>query len=277
MPVYKYIALNAQKQKVKGKFIADDEKVLAAELAKNNLYLVSSSVDKEGTPSAFFTLGTGKVQIKELTTFCRQFAIMLTAGIPIVGCLENLKKQPFTQYFRAILQVVYDDVKSGAMLYAAFNKHAKVFPHFFRSMVHVGEASGRLNLVFESLADYYESDAKIKAKVKGALAYPLMLLGMTLAVVLLMLAFVIPTFKDTMSALEVEITGFTKAVYDLSEFVTVNWRFFVLGIIFFGLLIFLILRTEKGKYAFDVLKVHLPSSWLPRVLRVRSAFCFPAV
>ena len=73
-----------------------------------------------------------------------------------------------------------------------------------------------------------------------------------------MLAFVIPTFKDTMSALEVEITGFTKAVYDLSEFVTVNWRFFVLGIIFFGLLIFLILRTEKGKYAFDVLKVHLP-------------------
>ena len=85
MPVYKYVALNAQKQKVKGKFIADDEKALAAELAAKNLYLVSSVVDKGGTPSAFFTLGTCKVSMKELTSFCRQFAIMLTAGIPIVG------------------------------------------------------------------------------------------------------------------------------------------------------------------------------------------------
>ena len=93
MPVYKYVALNAQKQKVKGKFIAEDEKDLATELAKKNLYLVSSTVDKEGTPSAFFTLGTGKVSMKELTTFCRQFAIMITAGVSILSCLENLKKQ----------------------------------------------------------------------------------------------------------------------------------------------------------------------------------------
>ena len=113
MPVYKYVALNAQKQKVKGKFIADDEKALAAELAAKNLYLVSSVVDKGGTPSAFFTWGTGKVSMKELTSFCRQFAIMLTAGIPIVGCLDNLKKQTYSHYFKSILQVVYDDVKSG--------------------------------------------------------------------------------------------------------------------------------------------------------------------
>jgi type II secretory pathway component PulF len=69
LPVYKYVAVNAQKQKVKGKFIADNEKQLAASLAKKNLFLVSSSVDKGGTPSAFFTTGTGKVQLKELTTF----------------------------------------------------------------------------------------------------------------------------------------------------------------------------------------------------------------
>ena len=258
MPVYKYIAVNAQKQKVKGKFIADDEKELAAALAKKNLYLVSSSVDKEGTPSAFFTTGTGKVQLKELTTFCRQFAIMITAGVSILSCLENLKKQRYSQYFRAILQVVYDDVKSGSMLYAAFNKHAKVFPHFFRSMVHVGEASGRLNLVFESLADYYESDAKIKTKVKSALSYPLMLLGMTVVIVILMLSFVIPTFKDTMSALEVEITGFTKTVYDISDYLILNWHLIVLWIILIGGGLYLFLRTEKGKYVFDVVKVHMP-------------------
>ena len=258
MPVYKYVALNAQKQKVKGKFIAENEKDLAAQLAKNNLYLVSSSVDKEGTPSAFFTWGTGKVSMKELTSFCRQFAIMLTAGIPVLWCLDNLKKQNYSHYFRSILEVVYDDVKSGAMLYAAFEKHAKVFPHFFRSMVHVGQASGRLSIVFESLADYYESDAKIKTKVKGALAYPLMLLGMTLVVVILMLSFVIPTFKNTMSMLDVEITGFTKKVYDLSDYLMANWRMLLVGVIVVVGVLYLIMRTERGKYCFDVIKVHLP-------------------
>ena len=258
MPVYKYIAVNAQKQKVKGKFIADDEKDLAAALAKKNLYLVSSSVDKEGTPSAFFTTGTGKVQLKELTTFCRQFAIMITAGITVLECLENLKKQNYTHYFKSILQVIYDDVQSGSMLSVAVDKHAKVFPHFFRSMVHVGEASGKLNEVFESLADYYESDEKIKRKAKSALSYPLMLLGMTVAIVILMLTFVVPTFKDTMSKLDVTVEGFTKTVYDLSDYLTANWRFLLIGVMLIAGVLILVLQTNGGKYAADVFKIHAP-------------------
>ena len=258
MPVYKYIAVNAQKQKVKGKFIADDEKELAAALAKKNLYLVSASVDKEGTPSAFFTTGTGKVQLKELTTFCRQFAIMITAGITVLECLENLKKQNYSHYFKSILQVIYDDVQSGSMLSNAVDKHAKVFPHFFRSMVHVGEASGKLNEVFESLADYYESDEKIKRKAKSALSYPLMLLGMTVAIVILMLTFVVPTFKDTMSKLDVVVEGFTKTVYDLSDYLTANWRFLLIGVMLIAGVLILVLQTNGGKYAADVFKIHAP-------------------
>ena len=258
MPVYKYVAVNAQKQKVQGKFIAKDEKELASELAKKNLYLVSANVDKEGTPSAFFTTGTGKVQLKELTSFCRQFAIMITAGIPVLGCLENLKKQKDSYYFKSILQVIYDDVQSGDMLSAAINKHAKVFPNFFRSMVQVGEASGRLDEVFESLADYYESDAKIKRQAKSALAYPLMLMLMTVAVVILMLTFVVPTFKDTMSQLEVTIEGFTKTVYDISDYLTANWKFLLIGVILVAGIFILFLQTSAGKYAFDVFKIYCP-------------------
>ncbi len=258
MPVYKYVAMNAQKQKVKGKFIAEDEKDLAASLARNNLYLLSSSPYKEGTPSAFFTLGTGKVGMKDLTAFCRQFSIMLTAGITVLECLESLKRQSYTAYFRSILQVVYDDVKGGDMLSAALDKHAKVFPNFFRSMVHVGEASGKLAVVFVSLADYYESDAAIKRKAKAALAYPLMLLCMTIAIVVLMLAFVVPTFKETMAEMNVEITGFTKTVYDISDFLVEWWRIILLLLILIAGLLFLFLRTKKGKYAFDVFKIKCP-------------------
>ena len=257
MPVYKYIAMNAQKQKVQGRFIAKDEKELAAELAKKNLYLVSSTQEKSGKASALST-ASGKIQLKELTSLCRQFAIMVTAGIPLAGCLENLKKQPYSAYLKSLLNSVYEDVRSGSMLSAAFDKHAKAFPNFFRNMVHVGERSGRLSEVFESLADYYESDAKIKAKAKSALSYPLMLMMMTVAVVILMLVYVVPTFKDTMSKLEVEIEGFTKTVYDISDFITANWKVLLLGTLAVIGLMMIFMQTRLGKYAFDVFKVHCP-------------------
>lgn len=258
MPTYKYVAVNLQKQKFKGKYIAEDEKDLAVQLAKQNLYLVSASEYKGGTPSAFFTLGTGKVKLTELTTFCRQFAIMLTSGIQILDCLEVLKSQSFTSYFKSILHVIADDVKSGDMLSTALDKHKKVFPDFFVSMVHVGEASGKLETVFISLANYYESDAALRRKVKGALAYPLMLLGMTIAITVLMLAFVVPTFKDVLVDLEVEPEGFTAFIYGISDFLLAFWQLIVVGVILICGGLFLYLQTEGGKKAFDIFKIKSP-------------------
>ena len=203
MPIYSYVAMNEQRQRVKGKFIAENETELASALAKQNLYLVSSTVYKDATSSSNFKVTSGKVPVKELTGFCRQFAIMLTAGITVVDCLEILKRQQYSYSFKTVLQAIYDDVKSGDMLSAALDKRNKIFPTFFVSMVHVGEASGKLETVFVSLADYYEFDASIKRKTKSALVYPMMLLGLTVAIVILMLAFVVPTFKDTLQNLNV--------------------------------------------------------------------------
>ena len=258
MPTYKYVAVDLQKKKYKGIYIAEDEQDLAVELTKQNLYLVSASVYKGGTPSAFFTLGTGKVKLSELTTFCRQFAIMLTTGITLLDCIDSLKTQPYSSYFKSILQVISEDVKGGAMLSEALDKHKKIFPDFFCSMVHVGEASGRLDKVFLSLADYYEKDSAIKRKVKSALSYPAMLALMTVAIVVLMLAFVIPTFRDSLSSLDVEITGLTKAVYDISEFVLNYWNIMVIAIILIGGAIFGFSKTAKGKRVMDVVKVKGP-------------------
>lgn len=258
MPIYKYVAINAERQRVKGKFIAEDEHELAAALAKNNLYLESASLYKEGTPSSFFTMGTGKVSLRDLTGFCRHISIMITAGIPVLDCLSTLKRQSYSGYFRSILSVVYDDVKGGEMLAAALDKHKQAFPSFFRSMVHIGEASGRLDTVFVALADYYESDAAIKRKAKSALAYPTMLFFMTVAIVFLMLLFVVPTFQDTLSDLEVEVTGFTKAVYDASDFIVGYWNVLLLSIIGVVGIVFLLLKTPRGKYAFDVFKIRAP-------------------
>ena len=258
MQKYKYVAVNLQKQKIKGTFIANDEKDLAAQLAKQSLYLISAKTYSGNTPSAFFTLGTGKVSLKELTNFCRQFSIMINTHIPILDCLDILRNQQYSSYFRGILDVIHEDVKSGIVLSAALEKHAKVFPDFFRSMVYVGEQSGKLESVFVALAEYYETDAGIKRKVKSAMSYPLMLLVMAVGIVILMLAFVIPTFRETLSQLEVEISGLTKAIYDMSDFLLANWLYLLAGAILIALAIFGILQTEKGKYGFDYLKVHIP-------------------
>ena len=258
MPTYKYVAVNLQKKKYKGLFIAEDENDLAMQLTKQNLYLVSCKEYKGGSPSAFFTLGTGKVKLSELTTFCRQFSIMLSTGTTLSECVDSLKTQPYSAYFKSILQVIGEDIKGGAMLSGALDKHKKVFPDFFRSMVHVGEASGKLDEVFVALADYYENDASIKRKVKSALAYPIMLVIMTIGVVVLMLAFVVPTFRETMAALDIKIDGLTKVVYDISDFLISYWQILVAAIILIVGGLFLFAKTKAGKHIFDRFKIKCP-------------------
>ena len=268
MQKYKYTAVNLENKKIKGTFIANDEKDLAEQLAKQSLYLVSASVYSGNTPSAFFTLGTGKVTLPELTSFCRQFAIMLNTHVPLLECIDILKNQPFTGFFRKILEVIYDDVKGGMLLSEALEKHSKVFPDFFRSMTYVGEMSGRLDIVFNALADYYERDSQMRRKLKSAMAYPIFLLAMTVAIALAMLLFIIPTFKDGLKDMDVPIEGITKVIYDLSDFVIAWWQPILAIVIVLGILLFLFFgMTEKGKYALDVILLRMP---LVKVIQVNT-------
>lgn len=258
MQKYKYTAVDLRKHKIQGVFIAKDEEDLAEQLAKQSLFLVSAKPYSGGTPSAFFTLGTGKVSVDELTSFCRQFAIMLNTSIPILDCLDILKNQPFSTYFKNILAVIYEDVQGGMLMSQALDKHAKVFPNFFRSMIMVGELSGKLDTVLNALADYYESETDLRRKAKSALSYPMMLAGMTLGIVILMLTLVVPTFRQTLDQLGVEVTGLTAVVYSVSDFLLAWWQYLLAGLVVIAMLIFLIARTEFGGYAIDVLKLKLP-------------------
>lgn len=259
MPKYKYTAVNLQNKTIRGTFLADNEKDLAEQLAKQNLYLTSASIYSDTASQSFFSLSVGStVKLSELTTFCRQFAIMQNTHIPLLECLDMLKNQSYSDYFKKIIEVIYEDVKGGLLLSEALEKHKKVFPEFFRSMIYVGEMSGKLDLIFNSLADYYERDAAMKRKLSGAMAYPLMLLGMTIGIMILMLAFVVPTFKDALADLDVPIEGITAVVYGISDFVTQWWTMILSVIMVIVLLVFLFLQTENGKYWFDFLKLTFP-------------------
>ena len=125
-------------------------------------------------------------------------------------------------------------------------------------MVYVGEISGQLDKVLNELADYYEKDAAIKRKMKSAMAYPLMLLAMTIGIVVLMMAFVIPTFNEALSNMDVEMPALTKAITSMSDFVRAKWKEIILVVALIALLVFLFLKSKTGSYLFDTFLVNCP-------------------
>lgn len=258
MKKYKYTAINLEKKKFTGVFLAEDEQQLACKLAEQSLYLVKAKPITQTTASTFFTL-SGKVTANELAMFCRQFAIMVTTGIPIIETLNILKTQAYTSLLRKTLEFIYEDVKSGMLLSQALEKHKKIFPQFFRSMIYVGEVSGALDKILVTLADYFESDARIKKKTKGAMMYPLMLILMAIGVVVLMVMFIIPTFMEAFSSLDdVEMPALTLALYDLSIAFRENWKVIFIVALSIVLVFIIFVHTKKGKYYFDAFKIKAP-------------------
>lgn len=257
MQKYKYKAVDIQGKKYSGIYIAESVSDLENKLSDKGLFLTKSSIVKNSTPNPFFTL-TGKVSSKDLSNFCSQFSLLLNSSLEIVDCLELLKVQQKNNYFKQILEMVYQDVKVGQSLADAFEKHKKAFPNFFLSMIYVGEMSCSLPTVLKSLAEYIQHENTLKLKVKGALTYPLVILILMFAIFILMMVFIIPTFRDSMDTLGIELPQLTKSIYGISDFVSAYWMYIFLGIVGVVFLLKLIGKTKKGRYFFDKLKFNIP-------------------
>lgn len=254
---YKYEAINLQRKTVRGIFLAESEDDLRIKLAAQQLYLTSFKIDKDKSPNAFLSV-SGKVKMDEITTFCRQFATMISVGIPVAEVIANLREQKFNDFFKKILSQMHEDVMSGQSLSLAMSRHKKVFPAFMLSMIGVGEASGKMDEVMESLADYYENDTKLKKKTKSALMYPMVLIIMAIGIVALMMIFVIPTFRKALDQMDVEMPALTQAIMSMSEFFIANWMIMALAIVLIVVVLKLIGRTRNGRYFFDMLGMKTP-------------------
>ncbi|MBO5310141.1 MAG: type II secretion system F family protein [Clostridia bacterium] len=252
MKKYKYTAFNLERKKFSGVYFANNEDDLRAKLADQGLFLISYRAVADKSPNAFFSL-TGKVKMKEITHFCRQLSIMINSSIELIGCLEILKEQSFSKFFKQVLEMVYEDVKSGKLLSQAMEKHKKIFPNFFRNMIYVGEMSSSLEKVLQNIADYYENESRTKSKVKSAMVYPIMLLVMTLGILVLMMLVVVPTFKTSLGEMEIEMPGITMAIFNLSDFIMQNWM--MIFLVFAGVVLLFILlgKTNNGRFFFDML------------------------
>jgi type IV pilus assembly protein PilC len=136
----------------------------------------------------------GRVGVKQLAVFCRQFAVMLGAGVTIVGCLDILRQQTQNRKLRDACAELYGDVQKGLMLSESLKKRNDIFPDLMVQMVQAGETSGSLELVMSRVAVHYEKENKINARVKSAMVYPAVLAIVCVCVVIFLLTKVMPTF-----------------------------------------------------------------------------------
>ena len=188
-----------------------------------------------------FTFGTG-VKAQEILIFCKQFATMMRAGLPVLNTLEMLEGQTKRPPMKKIIQTIKKDLESGNSLAKCFEKHPKIFDTVVVNLIKAGEASGKLDTFLQKIVINLEKREKIKSQIKSALFYPGVLFSVAMLVTVFMLMNVVPTFVDMYEnmGMKDELPTPTAVIMSMSEFVRSAGGFY--------LLIFIILSVVGFKY-----------------------------
>jgi type IV pilus assembly protein PilC len=215
MPAFVWKGKTREGKVVSGERVADNKEAVLALLRRDQILV--SSVKEKGKEMALPKLGGG-VAAKDLAIFVRQFSVMIDAGLPLVQCLEILGNQQENKNFAKILQTTRMDVEGGSTLADAMRKHPKAFDELFTNMIAAGEAGGILDTILKRLATYIEKAVKLKSQVKGAMVYPVAVLGIAGLVIAVILWKVIPTFASMFEGLGAQLPLPTRIVITAS-----NW------------------------------------------------------
>jgi len=203
-------------------------------------------------------IGTG-VKVTDVVIFTRMFATMIDAGLPIVQCLEILSTQSDNKRFGKILGQVKAGVEGGMTLSDSLAKHPKVFDGLFVNLVAAGEAGGILDGILQRLAVYMEKAVKLKRRVKGAMVYPISIVCIAALVVTILLTKVIPVFEKMFKDFGGgKLPAPTRIVIDISHALAQFLPFIIGGLIALAIATRLILRTPKGRLAFDGMLLKAP-------------------
>ncbi len=229
----------------------------ALEILRKKKILITSMRPKGGGFSMPKFGGSG-VSTKDLAIFTRQFATMISAGLPLVQCLDILAKQSSKPSFARVIGEVTREVESGSTLSDALGKHKAVFDDLFRNMVAAGEAGGVLDEILMRLATYIEKADALKRKIQSAMVYPAVVLVVALAATSFMLIFIIPTFARMFTDFGGELPLPTKIVLIMSSLLQHYWW---VGLLAIGVGIFLFQRfyaTESGRRTVDSIMLKVP-------------------
>ncbi len=282
MPVFQYVALDSQGVEIKDEIDALSEKEAISKI--RNMGYFPTKVRSRGAEKAAAAKAIarparrrgagGKVKTKYLAQFARQLSTLQDAGLPILRSLRILQEQQKSGTFKRVIGYVADDIEGGSTLSEAMSRAPRCFDRLFVSMVAAGEAGGVLDLILARVADFKETDQKLKARVKSAMIYPIVVLGAAFLILLGLMKYVIPSFKDVLSEmLEGEqLHVVTRTVLGASTWIAVGpeWAPSIYGVRIGGwvvllampfLIVFLLrlaTRFRIGRLVLDTIKLKLP-------------------
>lgn len=232
MPAYNYKAKTAAGLVMEGTIDAEEQRA-AVEKLRGQKMVVLEIAEKTMSPVEKFKAlvgwkkGKKSIPSKDLSLFSRQLSTLVGAGVPIVQSLGILESQAENPDFKEVLGAVKSDIEAGLSISDALKKHPNAFPDLYCSMVKAGELGGILDTILERLTAYLESSEALKAKVKGAMMYPAIVLSICSIVTVFLMIFVIPTFKNIFAGFGAELPLPTQILIDISDAMKAKWYLIV--------------------------------------------------
>jgi type IV pilus assembly protein PilC len=253
---YVYRVRDRQGKLLGGTLEADNEQAVVAKLRQLGYAPVSIEAEKSaGMKTEIRLPGSGRVKLKDLAVFSRQFATMINSGLSLLRALTILGEQTESKRLAQIILLVRAEVEKGISLSAAMAKHPKAFNRLYVSMVRAGEVGGFLDQVLVKVAETFEKEVALRGKIKSAMTYPVVVFAMVLMIVAAMLLFIVPTFESLYESLGGTLPLPTRVLMGASNGLR---RFFPLVVVAVGLLVFGLRRwkaTTRGRYALDKFKL----------------------
>lgn len=240
----------------KGSLEADDRDKALAMLKADGSIVTSLGEQDALSKDIKFEIG-GKPSARDYSVFCRQFVSMTKAGVSLLESLEMLGEQTENKRLANAVKNVKTSVEKGESLTVSMREQ-KIFPDLLCSMVEAGEASGSLDTALDRMATHFEKDAKIKALVKKAAIYPAVVCVVAVAVIIVMLTVVVPSYSSMFEDMNTELPGITVAVVNASNFLKSKW-YLVLIVLAATVGFFKwFKKTKTGEYFFAKLGLKIP-------------------
>jgi type IV pilus assembly protein PilC len=216
-------------------------------------------VDLEEKKSALsFELTKKKVPRKDLMHFSRQLAVFIKAGIPLIEGLEVIAEDTGNKLFKKSIIEMTEGLRAGMTFADTAEAQPHAFPNFYLGILRSAELTGNLDVVLDQLSSYIERDVEARQKVVGALIYPAVVAVSSLVAILVLVAYVLPKFKDFFDGLGAKLPLPTRILLNTTGFITDFWYLLLGGMVSLIVLVAIVLRTEGGKTAKDRLLIRTP-------------------
>ena len=257
MPGYSYVAVDSRGKEKRGRMDAANREEVVRQLKNDGLIPVSIREQGVLNKEIDFSIGK-KVKPRDLSVFCRQFVSITQAGVPMKEALQMLAEQTENKYLKQAVANVLANVEKGNTLADSMAAEKDIFPDIMVHMVEAGESSGSLDTSFARMAVHFEKEAKLKATIRKATIYPIILIFAVIGVIAVMLLFVIPIFIDMFADLDVEMPALTMGVMNLSKWTVGHWYVILVVIVAVILAYQAIYRTDQGRLKIDLIKMKIP-------------------